>query len=225
MKIEAAEQGAMPAPSRKVAAQGKRKDKKTLRVVRVLHIYVSMFMLTIMLFFTVTGLTLNHREWLPDAAPLSMESLPLPDELASLPAWQQAPLTQADAVRRWLRDVRGITGTNVSYDWQAEEQVLLIDIKRPGGYHVVEVLLAEREVLIEAQEYGLIAVFNDLHMGRYSGLIWRGFIDISAVLMLLFTLTGFWLVLPQKKRLWRLLSLGVTGAGVTAGLYFIFVLG
>jgi hypothetical protein len=33
---------------------------------RWLHIYLSMFSFVIVLFFSVTGLTLNHLEWFPE---------------------------------------------------------------------------------------------------------------------------------------------------------------
>ncbi|MGL5977346.1 MAG: PepSY-associated TM helix domain-containing protein, partial [Aeromonas sobria] len=48
------------------------------RWVRPLHTYSSMLMLVIMLFFTVTGLTLNNRQWLPAASPLVHQRLVLP---------------------------------------------------------------------------------------------------------------------------------------------------
>lgn len=189
----------------------------TQRIVRVLHIYTSMFMLLIMLFFTLTGLTLNHRDWLPEAPAADVQELSLPSSLLHLERWSELPLQQAELVRRWLFDTQAVYGNQVSYDWQADEQVLVIDVKRPGGYSLVEVMPEEGVALLEQQSYGVVAVLNDLHMGRYSGLLWSVFIDLSALVMLLFTLTGFWLVLPQKKRRQRLVSL----AGVGLALMFI----
>lgn len=189
----------------------------TQRIVRVLHIYTSMFMLLIMLFFTLTGLTLNHRDWLPEAPAVAVQELSLPSSLLHLERWSELPLQQAELVRRWLFDTQAVYGNQVSYDWQADEQVLVIDVKRPGGYSLVEVMPEEGVALLEQQSYGVVAVLNDLHMGRYSGLLWSVFIDLSALVMLLFTLTGFWLVLPQKKRRQRLVSL----AGVGLALMFI----
>lgn len=209
--------------------KGKKKTKKSsnmnMRLARTLHVYVSMLVLLVMLFFTLTGLTLNHREWLPEPPALAVQELVLPDALQTAGAWEKAPLDQADKVRRWLRDSYQLTGSQVSYDWQADEVLLLIDIKRPGGYSLVEVEPFEGIVLVEAQSYGLMSLLNDLHMGRYSGAVWRGFIDASALLMLLFTLTGLWLVLPQKKRRWRLFSLASVGGIFSLMLYQLFVLG
>lgn len=199
-------------------------SNKHIRIVRTLHIYTSMLMLLIMLFFTVTGLTLNHREWLPDAPPAVISELELPVALQVFDKWQNTPLAQAEQVRSWLSREHAVYGNQISYNWQADEQLLLIDVKRPGGYSLVEVLPEDGIAILENQTYGVTAVLNDLHMGRYSGPLWRTFIDLSALLMLLFTLTGLWLVLPQKKRRNRLLVIsGMGGAAMVVG-YLLIVM-
>jgi hypothetical protein len=38
-------------------------NKNTLSLSRLVHVYVSMALLTLLLFFSVTGITLNHTEW------------------------------------------------------------------------------------------------------------------------------------------------------------------
>ncbi len=40
-----------------------RPGKRALSVARTLHIYVSMALLLLMLFFAFTGITLNHPDW------------------------------------------------------------------------------------------------------------------------------------------------------------------
>lgn len=119
--------------------------------------------------------------------------------LAQPELWREDPLAQAEQVRRWLSREYQVLGNQVSYEWEADSQLMVIDVKRPGGYSLAEVDLESASVLLEKQTYGAVATLNDLHMGRYSGALWSGFIDLSAVAMLLFTLTGFWLVLPQRK--------------------------
>lgn len=202
-----------------------KKNKTAQKIARLVHIYTSMLMLMIMLFFTVTGLTLNHRNWLPDAPASVIQELELPQALQDQAAWQRDPLIQADKVRRWINESQGVYGNRVSYDWQEDEQLLLIDVKRPGGYSLIEVQPADGVALLEQQHYGVTAVLNDLHMGRYSGDLWRAFIDLSALLMLLFTLTGFWLVLPQKKRRQRLLYISGLGTAVMGATYLTMMVG
>lgn len=196
---------------------------RSYRIARVLHIYTSMLMLCIMLFFTVTGITLNHRDWLPDAPGAEISELTLPEAMQHMDLWQSQPFAQAENVRQWLSAEHGLLGNQVSFDWQPDEQLLVIDVKRPGGYSLAEVEPEAGLVVLEHQAYGITAILNDLHMGRYSGELWQAFIDLSALLMLVFTLTGFWLVLPQKKRRHRLLVCAGVGTGVM-GLGYLWVL-
>ncbi|WP_286238875.1 PepSY-associated TM helix domain-containing protein [Neptuniibacter halophilus] len=201
-----------------------KKSSKVNRLVRLLHVYTSMLMLLVMLFFTLTGLTLNHRDWFADAPAPERLELPLPQMLAQPELWREDPLAQAEQVRRWLSREYQVLGNQVSYEWEADSQLMVIDVKRPGGYSLAEVDLESASVLLEKQTYGAVATLNDLHMGRYSGALWSGFIDLSAVAMLLFTLTGFWLVLPQKKKRQRLISLSLLGSGLFGSAYLWVIL-
>ena len=47
---------------------------------------------------------------------------------------------------------------------------------------------------------GFIGLINDLHKGRDTGATWSWFIDMSAVLLALVSLTGLMLLLFLKKR-------------------------
>lgn len=207
-------------PNVKTQPKSKSQPKgKSNRLVRWLHSYTSMFMLVIMLFFTVTGITLNHRDWFESADAPKQLTVDMPDSFLIDGKWEKEPLDQANQLRKWLSSEHGIYGNKVSYEWEAEERFLVIDIKRPGGYSIVEADIEAGEVLVEQQSYGVVATLNDLHMGRYSGELWRGFIDISALLMLIFTLTGFWLVIPQKKKRNKLFAMSVIGTGLMALAY------
>lgn len=194
------------------------------RILRTLHVYSSVVVLALVLFFAVTGITLNHRDWFTDRGSAVEEFLPVPDTILQATDWQARPLDGADALRRWLTDQHGLTGGTVIYDWDTDEQMLLIDIKRPGGYSSVEFSPFSAEVTVFHQRNGLVAVMNDLHMGRYSGIWWRLLLDITALIMLVFIVTGLWLVVPQKKRRRTLFKVAAAGTGVLAAGYWIALL-
>ncbi len=193
------------------------------RWVRPVHTYSSMLMLVIMLFFTTTGLTLNNRQWLPEAGPEYEAELALPDHLATTRLWQQDPMLAAGQVWQWLKAEQQLAGGEIRLDWSADDGVLFIDIKRPGGYSLAEVIPDEGIVLVTRRDYGWMAVLNDLHMGRHAGSAWSWFIDISAAVMLLFTLTGFWLVLPMRRKRGRLLVASGLACVLMPGLYLLIL--
>ncbi|MDR9466880.1 PepSY-associated TM helix domain-containing protein [Marinospirillum sp.] len=197
----------------------KRNLAKSQRWVRPLHAYSSMFMLLIMLFFTVTGLTLNNRHWTPDP-PLPAEvEQQLPPALSQQLLEADHPETLAAETWQWIREEVGLASGELSSRWSAGEASLFLDVKRPGGYTYVEVFPEENYLWLENQSQGWLAVLNDLHMGRYAGEAWSWFIDFSALVMLVFTLTGFWLILFHPRRRSRTLILSGLGGTLMAGLY------
>ena len=179
-----------------------------------------MLMLFILLFFTLTGITLNNRQWLPTPQASQEMELALASEFDGM-AFKTTNLeAQGQAVWQWLKQHEGLLGGELSVQWFADESLLLLDVKRPGGYTSVEAFPKEQRVWYENQSLGWMAVVNDLHMGRYSGKAWNWFIDVSAVVILFFTLTGFWLVLFHPKRRSRTLMLSGFGTLLMLVLYF-----
>lgn len=193
---------------------------KTQRWVRPLHIYTSMGMLFVMLFFTLTGLTLNNRHWLPEPDQLYSIESELPLVWSQTQLWQSDPMLAASQVWLWLKDENNISSGEIKFDWNEDEGMLTIDIRRPGSYSLIEVIPEESYLFIEEQSFGWLAILNDLHMGRYSGEIWSVFIDVAAIIMLLFTLTGMWLVLFHPKRRPRTLTLAGMGAAIMFIIYW-----
>lgn len=192
--------------------------------VRTVHIYTSLFILVSMLFFTATGITLNHRDWFSASGKTHSLTLDIPEQWQNPDQWQDDPLAVASELRSWLKREYGVTGNKVSYEWEESEQVLVIDVKRPGGYSLVEADIESGELFVDNHTGGFISTMNDLHMGRYSGEIWQAFIDLSAIIMLLFTLTGLWLAIPQKRRRALIVGLTTAGAGTMLAAYsFIFI--
>ncbi len=59
---------------------------------------------------------------------------------------------------------------------------------------------------------GLVAVLNDLHKGRDTGKAWARVIDVSAVLMVLVSLTGLLLIFFLAKKRFSGLLVAVAGA-------------
>lgn len=195
------------------------------RTVRVIHIYSSMVMLFIMLFFTLTGITLNHPTWFSSSEPAQLIEADLPESLLDQ-IQHQLDLGQEETVDtlqlampllQWIRDTYQVQGQELRLEWDAEEQFLIADIQQPGGYSIAEFDLAAGMLMLERKDASLIHQLNDLHKGRHTGDLWRGFIDVSALVLLLFTLSGFWLLLPQKKRRRRAFS--VSGVGLVLFLF------
>lgn len=105
---------------------------------------------------------------------------------------------------------------------EREEGELFITDKGPGAYLSLTIDLNSGEAYKEAIDYGYWALFNDLHKGRNSGVFWGFIIDLSAVLMIVFSLTGFVLALGQR-RINRTIAVSVISTLFVISGYFIWV--
>jgi hypothetical protein len=168
---------------------------------RWLHTYSAMLVLLLLLFFSITGITLNHPELSSHAGKTSQQlQFELPQQLPDLLSLteQQQPAAIALYID-WFRQEHQLKG-GYSLNFSPEDELLEIDFKRPAAYAAVVVDLAERTAELDAEFGGYLALANDLHKGRYAGSSWKWLIDITAVFCLLFALSGFYLLWRQPNR-------------------------
>ncbi len=181
------------------------KNKAVQLWARRLHIYISMALLLVVLFFAITGITLNRPHLFVSQAPNVVEQqLVIPTELLGSDKGPFAP--DHAALIAYLAKHSDVTGTPSAIDIFTDvdgdellEGEISLDYKGPGYNATVFIDMTTAQATIESTNYGVIAVLNDLHKGRNSGEIWRWFIDITALLMVMFVLTGVCLLIPKKK--------------------------
>jgi hypothetical protein len=170
-------------------------------VARWLHIYLSMAGLFVLLFFSVTGVTLNHPEWFEGGTGHSTEAEGTLD-----PRWVKPPLDGADAfqgvarleVVEHLRHAHGVRGALA--DFTADDRECVVTFKGPGYAADAFIDRATGSYRLSQTSHGFVALINDLHKGRDTGKRWSLVIDLSAVLMTLASLTGLVLLFYIKRR-------------------------
>jgi hypothetical protein len=183
------------------------KSKGVQTWARRLHIYISMALLLVTLFFALTGITLNRPELFERSEPIIQQhTLAIPNE--QLFANEGSFQPNRAALLSFLTQETDLRGTPSALDvyTEVEDGELLIgelslDFKGPGYNATVFVDMTTGEAEVESTNYGTVALLNDLHKGRNSGEVWKWFIDITALLMVFFVLTGVCLLLPKKKTL------------------------
>lgn len=185
---------------------------------RWLHIYSSLFGLGVILFFSVTGLTLNHPDWAFGSVrreQLHEGSVPL--------EWVQtgeAEVARLEIVEH-LRREHGVRGFLDSFT--QDEGECLVAFKGPA-YSADAYIDREDGTYTLTESYaGFVAVMNDLHKGRDAGTAWKWLIDISAVILTLASATGLVLMIYLKKRRRTGLITAVVGAVALVVVYVIFV--
>ena len=120
-----------------------------------------------------------------------------------------------------LRTAHGITGA-VS-DFRVDDDQVTVTFKGPG--YAADAVIDRKTARYDLTEtrMGLVAILNDLHKGRDSGSVWATVIDVSAVLMMLLSITGLVLIFFLHKRL--MLGLWILAGGTLAAgaIYLWFV--
>lgn len=196
---------------------------------RRLHVYISMALLLVVLFFSVTGITLNRPELFEASKPnIQSHNLTLPSHLFSIQNDRLEP--NAAAFQSFLVEQAGVSGKPSGLDVYAEIEdgelvvgEVSMDFKGPGYNASVFADVVMQTVEVETTDYGVIALLNDLHKGRNSGEVWKWFIDITALLMIFFVITGVCLLLPKKKTLNTSIKWMLFGSALSWFIYFVAV--
>lgn len=181
--------------------------RRIAKASRWLHIYGSMSSLALVLFFAITGLTLNHQEWFAN------QQVTAERHGTMNAAW----LRTADGVDKlqvveYLRSNGGLRGAVSDFRIDAAECEVVF--KGPGYSASAIVQRGTGRFDITESRMGLAAVINDLHKGRDTGRAWSAAIDLSAALLVFISLTG--LILLYFVHKYRLAGVILFGAGALA---------
>ena len=163
---------------------------------RWLHIYLSMVSFAILAFFAITGLTLNHADAFTAKRQHTAQTK------AKLPVdWVKTADDKAVArleIVEHLRATHGVRGA--VGDFRIEEAQCTVSFRGPG--YTADAFINRTDGTYELSEtrLGFVAVINDLHKGRDTGVAWSWLIDASAILMTVVSVSGLVLILFLKRR-------------------------
>lgn len=212
--------GAVAAAAPAGPATGRRFSRKLAAFMRWLHIYLSMFGLAALLFFSVTGITLNHPEWFEAGPESTVEA-----QGRIRPEWLGFGSSSPESVKKLeivehLRSAHGVRGPLA--DFRVDDQECSASFKGTGYAADAFIERETGEYRLTVTQHGLASILNDLHKGRDSGKVWSWVIDLSAGVLSAASLTGLILLLYIKRRRRLGLLTGCLGALVLATIaYFV----
>ncbi len=182
-------------------------NRNLFRWARLVHNYAAIALLLLLVFFSFTGLTLNHPDWLAGDAIEEDHNFILMD----FDSDQGVSFTPTQI--KQLEAELDVSFSKLSLE--QEDDLLFIDVQLPGRFIVGELDVYSGEIMVTDTRYGITAWLNDLHKGRHTGLAWILLLDISALLILVFSLTGLVLLLPSQRYLKPSSLIGLAMVGVT----------
>lgn len=202
-----------------------RRARKLFHYSRLAHIYLSAVFLGLLVFFCVTGILLNHTEWLQGKAEEGVIERPLLP--AVLDAWKDHSWddgTDLPEMRLLLEHLAAEYGLRGPKEVRTDNELreVTFDYQMASSYVFVIVNAEQQSMRFEYRKFGLWQILGDLHKGRNSGRSWSWLIDISAAAMILFSLTGLFILLQNLKH--RRVGLILTACGLTLPVLVYFLL-
>lgn len=182
---------------------------------RLIHVYTSMAALLLVLFFGITGITLNHPTWsIGDSSTTSTKTGVLP----------MSPTANGTVdyltVSEYARNDLGVSGQVEGFDSTGSSAS--IRYRQPGYAADLTFSTTTGEYELVTEQQGMFwGVMNDLHKGRHAGTSWKWLIDIAGLLLVVISISGLVMQLFLRKR--RTAALIVSGVGVVVMLILIWI--
>ena len=182
-------------------------SRATQKWSRIVHAYASMISLLIVLFFSATGLTLNHPTWTLGAGPSRSEVKgTLPSE------WKAGEDIDWLVVSDYLRAEYSVRGDVVEKTFDAAQGT--ITYKGPGYQASAFINPDDGTFDLTTEAQGILGVMNDLHKGRDTKSSWNWLIDVSAIVLIFISLSGLVLQLVLRRRRRSTVIAAIVGAVV-----------
>jgi hypothetical protein len=185
------------------------------RLCRMLHAYMSAFAFLALIFFSATGLLLDHPEWMQGRARESAARLTLPAAVTAEARGMKDPSPYLAVETAKRTDLLGRYKSG-----EVDDGLANLRFEGVKGASTVTVDLATGQADISVEHPTALTVIGDLHRGKNASVPWRAVIDITAILVLVMSLIGYVLFFSLRFRLKT--SLILTGASL-AVLVAIFV--
>ena len=169
----------------------------------------------VVFFFSATGITLNHQDKFLGQQQVKQIKGTVASKLVS-----GKDVAKLEVVEQ-LRNSNGIRGA-VS-DFRIDDDRCSVSFKGPG--YAADAFIDRKTGSYELTEtrMGFIAVINDLHKGRDSGKAWSWVIDLSAVFLVLVSISGILILCYLYKRRFTGFAVGLAGIVITYLAYVIWV--
>lgn len=189
------------------------------RLCRIWHGYLSAAAFVWLLFFSITGLLLNHPAWLRGDKPAGVSSQfdLAPGELALVRA-QRDP---GQALVRVLRGRLDLKGAVDSGDVAGDQ--LFVRMRGASGSSDIQIDLKTGRGSATIERFPAATLFKELHRGEQAGAVWRALIDIAGVLLVTTSILGLAIYFSLRLRMRTALVLVAGGLAVMAAAVFLIV--
>ena len=180
---------------------------------RLIHVYSSMFLLLLVLFFGVTGITLNHPDWTFGFDPSSSTVT------GTVPSSSvQGGKIDLLSLSEYLRHEKGVQGDIDTFGLNATTGY--ITYRGPGYAADLTIDVTAGTYKLSVEKQGLIGVMNDLHKGRSTSALWGHVIYIAGAILVITAIAGLLLQLALRRRRTAAVVVAAIGGAIAMWIAF-----
>ena len=180
----------------------------------MLHAYLSAFAFITLIFFSLTGLLLDHPDWIHGKPVEADSKLTIP--AAALAAAQRSA-DPAAALAVTVSKMKSLIGAYRTGDLQDGEANLRFEGVKGASTVLIDLKTGKADVAVERA--GALSVLGDLHRGKNASVAWRFVIDLSAVLVTVLSVIGYILFFSLRLRLRTSLILTAVSLAAMLGVF------
>jgi len=186
------------------------------RQCRLWHGYLSAFAFAALLFFSVTGVALNHPSWFAASEPRSP-----PVKLTLTPSQIQELRKTRDPAPLLAKFVAERTALYGEYqDGESEMDQVFVRLRGARGSSDIRANMRDGSITVVLERATTTGLLNALHRGEQAGAAWRVFIDVAAGILIALSLVGYVIFFSMSARLTT--ALVITGVSLL-GIVMFFV--
>ncbi len=186
---------------------------------RLWHGYLSAFAFLALIFFSATGVLLNHPDWLAQ------------DESDARIATAHLSPGELDAARRstdtgaalalTLERKMALLGAYASGDVDPRQAILRFEGVK--GSSDVTLDMHSGDATARLRQADMLSTLDDLHRGKGAGRVWQAVIDISGAIILALSVIGYLLFFSLRFRLRTGLLLTGLSLAALAAIFVFFI--
>jgi hypothetical protein len=167
-------------------------------LIRDIHIFSAMLVLLLMLFFAVSGFFLAHPDLSRGDSPTTQLTITSPAWLDNASQWDEKYTQHGLRLLLWLDKNHDVRGVDFEFEWDDMDNLLIVSLQSPGGNTLVEYFASEQRIVVEQSPFSFLDMLNNVHRAKHTSILWKYMSDVSAIVMVLFCLSGLWLALIHK---------------------------
>lgn len=183
------------------------------------HGYLSAFAFLALIFFSASGILLNHPEWLSEA---ESPSRTITGSIAA------AGLTEARkaadpgaALGQLAARALPVLGAYSSADIDAQQAFLRFEGVKGSSDLTIDLSNGVARGRVRPSDF--LTIMDDLHRGKNVGRVWQGVIDAAGAIILALSILGFVLFFALRFRLRTALTLTAASLAAMAAIFLLFV--